>query len=146
MKASSSNKVMITEDNSGVGQTIEANLAEALRGSLPQAENVRFVLSARDASGAIVGGLSASTSYGWLWIKSLWVDTAHRHQGLGRDLMARAEDKARTIGCHGALLETSNPDAMRLYAKVGYTTFGRLANAPEQHPSTHRRWFMKKAL
>ncbi len=146
MKALGSDKVTISEDTPSVGQTIEANLLDALRESLPQAENQSFVLSARNADGAIVGGLSASSSYGWLLIKTLWVNSTHRHQGLGRAIMARAEEKARTIGCHGAWLDTSSPDAMRFYAKLGYATFGRLANSTDQQPATHRRWFMKKAL
>ena len=61
-------------------------------------------------------------------------------------MMARAEAKARAVGCHGAWLDTSNPEAMRFYAKLGYKPFGQLGNTPGQSPAGHRRWFMQKAL
>ena len=136
----------IAEDGPSAGRAIEDALLRSLRETLPQFENAAFVLSAKAPDGDLVGGLTAATSYGWLLIKTLWVADTHRRQGLGRALMERAEDKAKEIGCHGAWLDTSSPDAMRFYIRLGYETFGQLANAPGQHPDTHRRWFMKKAL
>lgn len=138
--------ISLSEGDASAGQNIETELLRSLREDLLQAENTSFVLSARDAEGRLIGGLVASTSYGWLLVKELWVDKAHRGRSLGRSLMARAEEKARSIGCHGAWLDTSNPDARAFYARLGYEAFGYLANAAGQHPETHRRWFMKKAL
>jgi hypothetical protein len=60
--------------------------------------------------------------------------------------MARAEQKAREVGCHNAWLDTSSPGAMCFYAKLGYTVFGQLANGSVQQPANHSRWFMRKAL
>ena len=139
-------RITIAEDDVSISQRIHAELTTALRGALPQAGNTSFALSARDAEGTLVGGLTAATSYGWMLVKTIWVDEAFRGQGLGRDLMERAEQKARKIGCHGAWLDTSSPEAMRFYAGLGYASFGELANAAGQHPESHRRWFMKKRL
>lgn len=138
--------ITIEDDDADTGACIEAELLHALRDALPQAENTSFVLSARDQAGALIGGLTASTSYGWLLIKTLWVTEAFRHRGLGRRFMVLAEEKARSAGCHGAWLDTSNPDAMRFYEKLGYARFGQLANRKEQPPAGHRRWFMEKRL
>jgi ribosomal protein S18 acetylase RimI-like enzyme len=137
---------VISEDGADAIPDIEGALLRSLHESSPQAENASFVLTARDSEGDLVGGLVANTSYGWLLIKSLWVATAYRRQSFGRSLMDHAEERARSIGCHAAWLDTSNPDAMRFYAKLGYTTFGELANSPDQCPPGHQRWFMKKAL
>ena len=63
--------ITITEDDQGVGQTIDEALLRSLRATLPQSDNASFVLSARAPDGALVGGLTAGTSYGWLLVLSL---------------------------------------------------------------------------
>jgi len=141
-----SDNIVILEDDLEAARQIETELLKSLRATLEQSENLSFVLSARDPHGALAGGLTAFASYGWLLVKTLWVSDDFRNHGLGRSLMARAEKKAKALGCHSVWLDTSNPDAMRFYAKLGYETFGQLANSEEQHPSGHRRWFMKKQL
>ena len=129
-----------------VGASIEQALLADLRWSNAQAENTSFTLSIRHPSGDLAGGLTGSTSYGWLLIKTLWIDETERNKGLGRALMKAAEDKARDIGCHGAWLDTSDPNANQFYKRLGYEPFGELANGQGHHPEGHRRWFMKKAL
>ena len=138
--------IIVAEDSAALGQEIESKLLAALRRDLPQSANTSFVLSARDRDGTLHGGLTASASYGWLAVKTIWVDAAARGRGIGRALMAHAEERARAIGCHGAWLDTSNPDAMRFYARLGYAAFGELANSPAHAVPTHRRWFMRKHL
>jgi len=138
--------VTIADDDPQLAGTIETKLLRSLRATLPQSDNQGFVLSAKSEDGNLVGGLTASASYGWLLVKTLWVAESQRGNGLGRALMAEAETKARDLGCHGAWLDTSSPDAMRFYQRLGYETFGQLSNATGQAPETHRRWFMKKAL
>ena len=94
--------IEFSEDEQSISQLLESELLDSLGNTLPQAENVSFVLSARDPNENIIGGLSASTSYGWLLVKLIWVDKDYRNQGLGRLLMERAERKGVKIGCHGA--------------------------------------------
>lgn len=127
-------------------EEIERALLGSLREVLPQSTNERFVLCARTAEGRLVAGTTVETSYGWAAVKTLWVAAELRNRGLARALMRAAEEKAVTLGCHGAWLDTSNPDARLLYEKLGYTVFGTLANEGGQHPETHRRWFLKKTL
>lgn len=140
-------KLIIALDNRRAGDDIERELLKSLRSSLPQSLNDSFVLTARANDGSLVGGLSASSSYSWLLIKTLWVDSAYRRMGAGAALLESAEAHAATeLGCHAAWLDTSNPDAMQFYVKFGYEVFGQLSNGPGQMPELHRRWFMKKAL
>jgi GNAT superfamily N-acetyltransferase len=139
------NRLSIAQDDKDAARLIETELLRSVRGALPQARNSDFVLSVRH-EGALVGGVTGSTSYGWLLVKCLWVAEYWRQQGLGKSLMAAIEQKARDIGCHAAWLDTSSPDALAFYARLGYAPFGQLANTEGQHPPTHRRWFMSKAL
>lgn len=138
--------ITIEDDCEETAGFIEAELLKALGGTLPQSRNSRFIIAARDEKNRLLGGLTASTSYEWMLIKTLWVDDSCRKQGIGAALVHFAEKRALSAGCHAAWLDTSNPNAMIFYLKLGYETFGQLANLPGQFAETHRRWFMKKSL
>jgi ribosomal protein S18 acetylase RimI-like enzyme len=64
-----------------------------------------------------------------------------RGQGIGRDLMARAEQRAIALGCHSAWLDTFSFQAPRFYQKLGYEVFGVL-----DYPPKHKRFFLQKRL
>lgn len=87
---------------------------------------------AADAQGGVVGGLIGRTNAvpEWLEISVIWVDEAARGQGVGRQLMQRAEDMARARGCHFARLSTANYQAPGFYEKLGYQRYGTLADFP----------------
>lgn len=138
--------IRITDSDAADADTIESELLNALQESLRQSRNEQFVLRASSSSGDMIGGLTASSSYGWLLIKTLWVNQAFRGQGIGQALMREAEDRGRTMGCHSAWLDTSNPASQVFYDKLGYAEFGHLSNGAEQFPPEHQRWFMKKSL
>lgn len=128
----------------GTEQQIETLLLDSLRAQQPQATNTQFSLRAENSNQVLLGGLTASTSYGWLLVKTLWVDPDHRGGGLGRALLNTAEDHSRQFDCHGAWLDTSSSEARDFYRRCGYQEFGVLANRPQQYPGRHRRWFMQK--
>lgn len=136
----------IDDETVNVADVIETELLSSLAVQLPQSRNHRWVLAARDDQNTLVGGITAHTSYGWLLIKTLWVNQDFRRQGVGRRLVDAMEKRARVAGCHAAWLDTSSPDARRFYAELGYEIFGELANTPGQFPETHQRWFMKRPL
>jgi len=146
MSIETANGIRIAEGGPQAAAEIENALLGSLHATLPQSENTSVILTASDDKGSMIAGLTASTSYGWLLIKTLWVSEANRSAGLGRALMSCAEAKAKSVGCHGSWLDTSNPSAKAFYDRLGYETFGTLENALGQHPSSHRRWFMKKTL
>jgi len=89
----------------------------------------------------IAAGLAGETYCGWLFVKYLWVSDGLRGRGVGRELMARAEDRARERGCHSAWLETFSFQARGFYEKLGYEEFGRL-----DYPPDHHKHFMRKRL
>ena len=89
----------------------------------------------------IVAGLAGETYCGWLFVKYLWVSDELRGRGIGRELMARAEARARELGCHSAWLDTFSFQARGFYEKLGYEEFGRL-----DYPPDHHRHFLRKRL
>lgn len=132
--------------HSGLSKEIEENLLQALAELNAQSTNTTIVLTARGAGGKIVGGISGSTSYGWFLVKLLWVSNQERGTGVGKRLMLEAEEYSKKRGCHGAWLDTSNPQAREFYLRLGYSDFGVLSNGQDKQPVGHNRWFMKKSL
>ena len=94
------------------------------------------------AEGKLVAGLSGYTAWGWLYVQWLWIAEAQRGQGLAGRMLAEAEAEARRRGCHGAYIDTFNPQALRAYQKAGYTVFGTLAD----FPPGRSRSFLSKPL
>ena len=137
---------MVIEDDPAAASIIEASLLQMLRATLPQSDNAALTLVCRNDDGDLIGGLSGSTSYGWLLVKVLWVAEKQRGRGVGSRLLAEAERRAQENGCHAAWLDTSNPDAVPFYRARGYVPFGELSNATGGFPPTHRRVFLKKIL
>jgi GNAT superfamily N-acetyltransferase len=100
----------------------------------------RFALLLRDDAGVLAGGLSGVLSWGWLFVDAVWVSDDLRGCGIGRALMAGAEDHARAKGCHAAWLDTFQ--ACGFYEKLGYERFGVL----EDYPPGQSRYFLRKLL
>lgn len=133
-------------DRAEVSARLEERLLDTLANLNTQTTNATIVLSARDTAGALVGGVSGATSYGWLLVKLLWVSEDLRGMGIGKRLMLEAEEHARGVGCHGAWLDTSSAKARAFYVGLGYRDFGVLENGAGKDPVDHSRWFMKKSL
>jgi GNAT superfamily N-acetyltransferase len=92
------------------------------------------------ADGKVVGGLTGYALYDWLFVQFLAVPEALRGQGLGRQLMNRAESWAREQGLIGMWLDTFEFQARPFYEKLGFTSFGTI----EDHPAGSRRHFFSK--
>lgn len=95
-----------------------------------------------DASGKPVGGLAGWTTFDWFFAVGLFVPEHLRGQGLGRELIRRAEDYARQQGQVGIYLDTFEFQARGFYEKLGFSIFGTL----EDHPVGGRRYFLQKRL
>ncbi len=97
---------------------------------------------ARDAgSGTVRGGLLGLTYWNWLFIDWLWLARDMRGQGLGGQLLDRAETIARGRGCTDAYTDTFSFQAPHFWTRHGYAEFGRLDGMPPGHS---RIWFRKK--
>ena len=95
---------------------------------------------ARDAEGAVRGGLLGLTYWNWLFIDWLWLAQDQRGKGLGGQLLERAEAIARTRACTHAYTDTFSFQAPGFWTRRGYEEFGRLDGMPHGHA---RLWFRK---
>lgn len=84
----------------------------------------------RDASGAVIGGLSGATGWSWLYIETLAIPAAQRGAGWGGRLMAAAMAEARRRGCIGARVDTYSFQARGFYEGLGFRLTGEIADCP----------------
>jgi GNAT superfamily N-acetyltransferase len=101
---------------------------------------VKFVV--RDEHGTVVGGLIGHTKWRWLYVSKLWVADSMRGKGCGAQLMAAAEDLARSRGCTDVSLDTFEFQARPFYERLGYKLFGTL----EGFPPGYRQFYLTKHL
>ncbi len=105
-------------------------------------ESQGLTIEIRDEKGSIIGGLWGATNFGWLVVQLLVVPEALRGQGVGRELMSRAEAEAARRDCHAVWLDTFEFQAKSFYERLGYVSFGKLEN----YPKGFARFFMQKSL
>lgn len=104
------------------------------------ADRRQLAITVRNHSGELIGGISGSTSWSWLFVQLLWVDEGARGQGLAGQMLEAAETEARARGCTGAYIDTINPVALRAYQRAGYTECGRIERFTA---GRDRIWLMK---
>ncbi|ODT66851.1 MAG: GNAT family N-acetyltransferase [Pelagibacterium sp. SCN 63-23] len=118
------------------------NLARFNEADVGPSGRVPLALLLRDGAGAIVGGLSGYTAWGWLYVQWLWLAESQRGSGWAGRLLADAEAESRRRQCHGAYIDTFNPTALKVYQRAGYVAFGALPDFPKGRTRT----FLQKAL
>lgn len=123
-------KIEIDEsENPALGQELIRRLVDHNLAQVPPSNRQPFLLYVQ-AEQKLIAGLQGHTHWGWMFIAHFWVDQGHRHRGLGSRLLTRAEDLARTRGCHNVWLDTFSLQAMEFYRKNGYKIFGQLPDFP----------------
>ena len=130
------------EPSDGVREAVLAGLRAFNRRHAEAPGFEPLVISARDSSGAIIGGLVGLTGWSWLHVDLLWVDDRHRGMGVGTDLLRAAEREAASRGVRHVDLDTFDFQARPFYEREGYSVFGIL----EDYPPGHTRYFMRKDL
>lgn len=80
-----------------------------------------FSFFIRDEAHKIIAGCSGSIIFGSIYTDQLWVDTAYRKKGLGKQLMNAVHDYGKKSGCSMATVSTmSFQNAKDFYEKLGY--------------------------
>ncbi|MFB7506787.1 GNAT family N-acetyltransferase [Streptomyces broussonetiae] len=76
----------------------------------------------------------------WVWLYTVMVHPRHQGQGYGRDLLAAAEDAARTFDGIGAIRLTCRGGLglERFYGSCGYKEVGRIPGAIRVAPGDDR--------
>ncbi len=99
---------------------IDQGLGDANDTAAPLHEVQSLSCFARTAAGEVIGG-----AVGRWWgqcceLQQLWVQPAHRRQGIGAQLIRAFEARAQAHGCSSFYLETFNFQAPQLYQSLGY--------------------------
>jgi GNAT superfamily N-acetyltransferase len=98
-------------------------------------------VGARNARGKLLGGFYCIVYFETCFLKWAWVDEAARRGGLGRKLMAAAEEEARKRGAMVIYLDTFSFQARPFYEKLGFKVFGTLKLGRK---GIARYWMSKK--
>jgi GNAT superfamily N-acetyltransferase len=101
-----------------------------------------FGIFASGQSEATIAGLLGHTLWNGFFISALWVAQAVRRKGIGRQLLARAEELALQNGCDHIHLDTFDFQAREFYVKNGFHLFGTI----EDYPIAHKRYYLIKKL
>jgi GNAT superfamily N-acetyltransferase len=138
-------EIAVTEDP---GKEVISSLAKRLehfneiQSGYPNHFRQLAILVSNSSTNEIVGGLWGQTAMSFLHIYLLYLPEDLRGNGLGQQLMARAEEEAVRRGCCGSWLDTFSFQAPSFYERLGYTVVGSIEN----FPPGHTRYFMKKTL
>lgn len=105
-------------------------------------EGQSLAIFVKDDDGRLLAGV-----YGWLWgqcmeVDNLWVTERLRGQGIGRELMRKLEEAARSRGGKTAVLDTYSFQAPEFYESLGYELFGIV----DGYGHGHQKHFFRKDL
>ena len=106
------------------------------------AESEPLNLYVEDEHGEIMAGLVADTFGNWLEIEYLFVKEDLRGQGIGSQLLQRAESEAKKRNCRFAFVNTYQFQAPAFYQKHGYKEVFTL----KDYPYTGQRHYYQKDL
>lgn len=104
-------------------------------------DEAELAITARNADGALIGGLNGVTHWRWLYIRHLWVAADQRRAGLGRSLVEEAIRVGRARDCMGAYVDTFDPAAAAYYEGSGFRRCGVIADFP---PGAARIFLMRR--
>lgn len=96
---------------------------------------------AHNPSGELLGACGGQILWDDLYIDLMWVRPETRGQGIGAQLLRRAEQQARQRGCFRIHLDTMTFQAPEFYARLGYREYARLAGYPNR---AERVYFVKE--
>ena len=106
------------------------------------AESEPLNLYVEDNSGEVLAGLVAETFGNWLEIEYLFVKEDLRGQGIGSQLLQRAESEAKKRTCRYVFVNTYQFQAPAFYQKHGYKEVFTL----KDYPCTGQRHYYQKDL
>jgi GNAT superfamily N-acetyltransferase len=101
-----------------------------------------FAFSVHSETGEFIGGLLGFTHWNHFFVSSVFVDQQFRREGIGRELLKRAEALALEQGCDVIYLDTFDYQAPGFYEKLGFKVFAKL----EDYPTGHQRFYLVKRL
>lgn len=104
----------------GPARTVDEGLGAANDAAASLHEVQALSVFAHGPGGEVLGGAVGRTWGECAELQQLWVDPAHRRQGLGARLVQAFEGRAVARGCLKVYLETYSFQAPALYRGLGY--------------------------
>jgi GNAT superfamily N-acetyltransferase len=101
-----------------------------------------FAFFVHSETGELVGGLLGFSHWNHFFVSAVFVEPPLRQEGIGRELLKRAEALALEQGCEFIYLDTFDYQAPGFYEKLGFQIFGTL----EDYPRGHQRFYLVKKL
>ncbi|MDX1992922.1 MAG: GNAT family N-acetyltransferase [bacterium] len=102
----------------------------------------RLALFLRDEQGVVRGGLLGATYWGWLDVRTFWIDPDWRGHGYGAAMLRLAESEAIGRKCPNVVMEVADFQTTQFFTYHGYTSFAALSD----RPPGHKTLFLKKHL
>mgnify|MGYP000845851140 FL=1 len=112
------------------------------RSKREEAESEPLNLYVEDEMSNLMAGLVAETFGNWLEIEYLFVKEELRGQGIGSQLLQRAENEAKNRNCRFAFVNTYQFQAPDFYISHGYKEVFAL----QDYPYTGQRYYYQKDL
>jgi len=112
------------------------------RSKREEAESEPLNIYVEDDSGELMAGLVEETFGNWLEIEYLFVKEDLRGQGIGSQLLQRAESEAKKRNCRFAFVNTYQFQAPAFYQRHGYKEVFSL----KDYPYTGQRHYYQKDL
>jgi ribosomal protein S18 acetylase RimI-like enzyme len=119
------------EPPAALAQAVDDGLDRYNRQAAPLADVRPLGAFASDAEGRTIGGAVGRTWGRCCELQQLWVDAAHRRQGVASQLLRRFEARAAGRGCDVFYLTTLSFQAPGFYRKHGYATLGEIRGYPD---------------
>jgi GNAT superfamily N-acetyltransferase len=134
-------KIALSVESKESGE-LAARLGDEMAGQFGPRDEAPLCILAHDRQGTLIAGLNGVSHWRWLYVRHLWVEGSQRGCGLGRRLMAEAEQLAKNRGCVGVYVDTFDPHSAAFYEKIGFTRVGAI----DGFPPGHQRLFFRKSL
>ena len=106
------------------------------------ANRTDFAIYIKDDSENVMGGISGEIFGNWMDIEYLVIHESLRRNGLGRDLLKKAEDLAIRSNCKNIFLYTFDFQGKDFYPKFGF----KEVYVKRQYPLTGTEQFFVKKL
>lgn len=119
-------------DDQQVIQLLEENIYEYNSAKTNKYDGHFFSKIMRNENKDIIAGIAGWTWAGVCEITHLWIDEKLRKNGLGKMLLAAAEEEAKSKSCHTVMVKTYSFQAPEFYEKYGYETKYILNDFPEE--------------
>lgn len=105
-------------------------------------ESIPLGIFYEEADGEKKAGLTGELFGNWLCVEYLWVSEELRGQGLGSEILEKAEREAVLRGAKYVFVDTFDFQAPDFYVKHGYEQVFKLLN----YPYTGARYYYMKQL